>query len=320
MKFERRARWIGCPLLALFAFAPGPALPATDHDRTQASADVPAPGEDLRGRISLDGGEPRFDAEACWARRGEGLAERGVVDSATAGCAAEGFAAAAEAAPDDLDLALRSLEADWFAATWAFEGAERRRIHDRMVALVDRWSAELDQRAGILDPGDDFDAQAEGLAAEPRAGELHFWAAVAWGVWGQERGWLASARGGVVARLRRHAEMALRLEPEALDGGGYRLLGRIELTLPRVPFVSGWVDRDRGLELLREALAVSRRDTRNLLFLAEGLLEHRPGARPEALELLREAAAREPDPRDPVERDAVATARKLLARLETLRR
>ena len=54
-------------------------------------------------------------AETCWARRGEALAERGVVDAATAGCAAEGFAAAAEAAPDDLGLALRSLEADWFA-------------------------------------------------------------------------------------------------------------------------------------------------------------------------------------------------------------
>ena len=71
------------------------------------------------------------------------------------------------------------------------------------------------------------------------------------------------------------------------------------------------------LVLLRRALEVSRRDPRNLLFLAEGILEYDKENRAEALALLRELAAREPDPEEVVEHsEPLEQARRLLEELE----
>lgn len=86
--------------------------------------------------------------------------------------------------------------------------------------------------------------------------------------------------------------------------------------MPRVPLVSGWVDRDRGVELLREALARSDRDPRNLLFLAEALLDLRPAEKSEARALLERVAARAPANDEMVEQSEVlAEARRRLSEL-----
>jgi hypothetical protein len=130
------------------------------------------------------------------------------------------------------------------------------------------------------------------------------------------RGWLASAGRGVAGRLRRHAELAARLAPEPRGGGGLRLLGRLHATMPRLPLVTGWVDRARGVALLRQALAVSRDEPRNLLFLAEALLDKQPAARAEAEALLAELATRSPAAGELVEQsETLAAARARLAQL-----
>jgi hypothetical protein len=105
----------------------------------------------------------------------------------------------------------------------------------------------------------------------------------------------------VASRIRRHAEVLIELDPRYADAGGLRLLGRLHTATPRVPFVTGWIDRREGIELLRRAHATSTSDARNALFLAEALLEHAPDRRAEAIALLREVAAHSPAPESVVE-------------------
>jgi hypothetical protein len=129
-----------------------------------------------------------------------------------------------------------------------------------------------------------------------------------------ERGNLAAARRDAAGHIRRHAEVLIELDPGYADAGGLRLLGRLHTATPKVPLVTGWIDRRRGIELLRRAHATSTRDGRNALFLAEALLEHAPDRRAEAIALLREAAARQPAPESLIEEsETIDAARRRLA-------
>lgn len=233
--------------------------------------------------VAMTPAESAERAAACWAERDRGFAASGKVDPAPADCAAAGWEAAAAELPARLDLQFRAVEALWFAAHFAATDPQARR------ALLDRAVARADAAAAAAPAG----------SAE--AGEAQFWRAIAWGEWSMAHGSWAALTHGAVGRLRDAAEQAARLAPELRQGGGLRLLGRLHAAIPRLPFVTGWADRERGLALLREALAVSRREPRNLLFLAEALLERGPAERAEALALLRELAARRPDPAEQVE-------------------
>lgn len=154
------------------------------------------------------------------------------------------------------------------------------------------------------------------LAREPDSARTQLWAAVSWGLYGMSHSKLSSATHGVADKIRLHATHLIEIDPTYEHGAGYRLLGRLHTTVPRVPWVSMWVDKSTGVELLRKALDVSREDPRNLLFLAEALLDSGDSAT-EAAALLREATAREPRP-DHLQEDAetLEQARTLLEDLE----
>jgi len=254
-------------------------------------------------------------AERCWRDRGRSFAERGAIDREATRCAVEGWREAARSAPARLDWAQRRIEALWFAAHFgAGDRGERDAWLDEAVAAADAAVAEVDRRAGVAGRHLELAARARALASVPEAGDVHFFAAIAWGEWGTARGWIAAATRGVAGRLREHAELAAALAPDLRCGGGLRLLGRVHATMPRLPLVTGWVDRRRGLELLRAALASSRDEPRNLLFLAEAILDQQPARREEALALLGELARRAPDPDEVVEQsETLARARELLA-------
>lgn len=153
----------------------------------------------------------------------------------------------------------------------------------------------------------------EDAAAREGSVEAHFWAAIAWGEWTTVHGSLRAGLEDAAGKIRDHAQAVLRLDPAYRDGAGARLLGRLHAKAPRVPGFTGWVDRQEGIRLLRQALATSRDDPRNAFFLAEALLDHRPEAREEAAALLREVAAREPSgPRAREDRETIDEARRLL--------
>jgi hypothetical protein len=87
-----------------------------------------------------------------------------------------------------------------------------------------------------------------------------------------------------------YAEQSLALDPSVDRGGALRLLSRLHATLPRVPFVSVWVDRDRALPLAERAHALDAAHPGNRLILALALLERAPGRSSEARELLESVA------------------------------
>lgn len=204
--------------------------------------------------------------------------------------------AALAASPSDLTERAELEEALWREGHFVAKTEEEKRERfDRLVEVAEEGATIARGRPGAIDQ--------------------EFWAAVAWGEWASVHAMPMSAFRRVPARIRDHAERVLALDPDYRDGAGARLLGKLYADVPRVPGLSGWADREEGIRLLRRAYAISRRDPRNALFLAEALLEHEPGSRAEAIALLREAAACVPrdDHRDEDD-ETIAAARARLSK------
>ena len=246
------------------------------------------------------------DAEArgdrLWARRAEGFAATQRVDPAIAGGAVSAYEQALAAHPESLRLRFKLVEALYFAGHFADRDPDAaRRRFERAVEV----SEEACARSG---------------GAGPEAVEAHFWAAISWGIWGMSHSTLAAAMHDVAGKIRDHASRVAALDPGYRDAAGWRILGRLHSQVPRVPLVTDWVDREKGIALLRKANAASDRDPRNPLFLAMALLAEHPRERAEALMLLRSVAARTPRADQLVEEtEMIDEARKVLAREERVR-
>lgn len=122
---------------------------------------------------------------------------------------------------------------------------------------------------------------------------LLFWSAIAWGTRAKRVGLLTIVREGAASRMHDYAEQSASLDPSVDQGGALRLLSRLHATLPRVPFVSGWVDRDKALALAERAYALDAAHPGNRLVLALTLLDRAPDRRNEASELLESVASAE---------------------------
>ena len=93
----------------------------------------------------------------------------------------------------------------------------------------------------------------------------------------------------------------------------HRLLGRLHTLAPKIPLVTGWVDRSKAISHLRRAVALAPEDLYNQVYLADALLQHQPEKSAEAREILRKVLQRKPDPARVVEDErALAEARLLL--------
>jgi hypothetical protein len=100
----------------------------------------------------------------------------------------------------------------------------------------------------------------------------------------------------VAKRLYRHTATAALLEPDYDEGGPLRLLGSLHAQLPKVPFLTGWVDRDEALPLVNRAFEMFPDNPGNQLLLATTLLELEPDREGEAVALLESVASLEPRP------------------------
>jgi hypothetical protein len=257
--------------------------------------------------------------DQAWQNRANGFLDRHVVGHAPSATAVAAYEEALEAEPDNLRLHFKLMEALYFEAFFASnEPATQQQTAEQEVALAARALALIEAEAGGIDDLESWSSerQARLLEQAPEVAQAHFWAAVSWGLWGMSHSHFASARHGVAKKIRDHARAVITLDQDYADAGGLRLLGRLYTVTPKVPFVTGWIDRREGLALLRRAVTISRRDPRNLLFLAEAILEYEPDSRTEALDLLREVAAREPAPDALVEQsETLERARELIAGL-----
>ena len=235
-----------------------------------------------------------------WRERARGFASKQLDPSP----ALEALAAWEEALverPGNVLLRSKVMQAIYFRAHFlGGASVEPKLLYDRLVELAEE-TVEL--AASSADPTD-------------RA-RAHFWAAAGWALWGEAHSSVKAGARGVAGKIRRHASDLIAIDPEFADAGGMRMLGRLHTVAPKVVFFTGWIDRERGIELLREAHSISTRDGRNALFLAEALLQYRPNERREALDLLAEACALQPDPTQLVEEsEAIEEACATLQRLD----
>lgn len=258
---------------------------------------------------SLD--EALARADAAWARRSDGhegprpapTAARRVLEAAEA---------AAEAHPESLAARWRLLRALFFRGEFAArEESARRETFERATRVADAALADLAGRlpeeeglaarlpsAEEAPRAEDASALRETLAgagvAPGDAARLHFWAAIAWGGWSRVHGLLGAVREGAAGRVHEGARVAAALEPGIDRGGPLRLLARLHADLPKVPLLTGWVDRDRAVPLAERALALAPDFAGNRLTLALTLLDAAPARRDEARALLEEVADLEP--------------------------
>jgi tetratricopeptide (TPR) repeat protein len=248
--------------------------------------------------------------DAHYGRRAEGAvgarAQPGEVDQAIASYR---FALAAD--PRSNLVRARLIRALFFRTSFCNAPNDVRRLLLREARdVADEGLRRLDVDLGDVKGGARLDA----LRRADHAVALHFWAAVAWGQWALAHGKLAAVRQGAARRVRDLAQIVVDLDPTYEQGGGYRLLGRLHDQCPRIPFLTGWVSHDRGLQYLRQALALNPANTVDLVFLAEAILAHDRTRRAEAVRLLDACAQAPPRPEFLVE-DAfyIDRARKILA-------
>ncbi len=252
-------------------------------------------------------------------QRAAGFIEDGMPGSRAIDAAVAAYEEALGQVPDDLRLIFKLMEALYFKGYHVVaEQGPKREIYQRLVEL-DARALELVAAATGHEKLETLtlEQQAELLRQVPGAAEAHYWAAVGWGLWGMTHNPLKALARGVSPKVRDHSRLLTLIDERHRDGAGLRMLGRFHTEAPKVPLITGWVDREKGLAMLRRAVEISRREPRNLLFLAEAILDHDPDHRAEALALLRELAARQPSPEELVEHsESIDMARELLAELE----
>src|SRR5215210_2441261 len=253
--------------------------------------------------------------DAAWARRAEG--HQG--DRAAAGPINEAVAAyerAVKEQPDRLEAYSKLLRALHYKGDYAVHTKEgKQQVFGRGREVVEAALERIGRRAGKkldeLPP-----AQVAKLVAKiPEAPEIFLWGGIHWGLWGDAFGRLAAARQGVGDKIRRYGEITVAIDERLERAGGHRLLGRLHTLAPKIPLVTGWVDRSKAVSHLRRAVALAPEDLYNQVYLADALLQYQPEKAAEAREILRKVIQKKPDPARPVEDErALANARELLGK------
>ena len=256
--------------------------------------------------------------DAAWARRADGhqgdRAQPGPVNEAVAA-----YERAVQEQPDRLEGYWKLLKALHYKGDFATPGKEGKqqafaRGKEVAEAALDRLARKTAGSREKLDAMTPAQA-AKAVSTVPEAKPLYLWAAVHWGLWGDVFGRMAAARQAVGDKVRRYSETLVALDERYEDAGGHRVLGRLHTLAPKVPFVTGWVDRDKAISELRKAVALGPDNWDNHLFLAEALFEYQPAKAAEAREILRRLLARRPTPELAVEQErTLVNAKELLAK------
>lgn len=256
--------------------------------------------------------------DAAWARRAEGhqgaRALPGPINEAIAA-----YERAVKEQPDRLEGTWKLLRALHYKGEFTTDSNDaKQKIFARgkevAEAGIDRLAKRTTGSRQKLDALSIAQA-AKALAAVPEARPLFLWSAVHWGLWGDVFGRMAAARQGVGDKVRRYAEILIALDERYEDAAGHRILGRLHTLAPKVPFVTGWVDRDKAVSELRRAVALGPDNFDNYVFLAEALFEYQPAKEAEAREILRRLIVRPPTPELVVEQEkSLVNARALLAK------
>ena len=240
--------------------------------------------------------------DSAWTRRAEGEREGRPLPGPIRE-AVRSYESVLSARPGSLEARWKLLRALHFAGDFAAPGEEEsRRIFDRTREVSEEGLDLLADGVGSrvrleeMDPEEIRNRLATADVSPRDVARLYFWSAINWGAWSRNAGLLSAVRQGVANRIHRYTLVTIALEPEYEEGGAFRLLGRLHAELPRVPFVSGWVDREESIPLLERAYAVAPANPGNRLLLALTLLDLAPERHREALDLLKQVEGLTPRP------------------------
>lgn len=233
-----------------------------------------------------------------WALRAEGQVD-GRAGSARVDAAIAAYRAAAARSAGDLESRWKLLRALRFKAQYVATTvdekkpiyADAKKVGEEALAIIDRALAPKGLSARKSPEG----AVAAAAGSIPGAAETFLWDAINWGEWALVYGKLAAVREGAAERIRRGATIAMRIDPRLEGGSPARVLGRLHDQTPRVPLLTGWASSREAVRLLRQSYAIDPANKITLLFLAEAMVHHDAGSKPQAIELLRRAVS-EPNP------------------------
>ncbi len=263
---------------------------------------------------------PEARGDRFYRQRADGFVDKGRPSSRPIEAAIAAYEEALDQEPDNLRLIFKLLDGLYFKGYHVTpDQHEKREIFEQLVDLTERALELVAAGTGRADELDELPLpeQAKLLRPVPGAAEAHYWATAGWGLWGMTHHPIKALTRGVGSKVRDHSRLLALIDERHRDAAGLRMLGRFHTEAPKVPLITGWIDREEGLRMLRRAVEISRREPRNLLFLAEAILDYDEDHRAEALALLRELAARPPSPEDLVEHsESLELARALLAELE----
>ena len=199
--------------------------------------------------------------------------------------AISGYEAAASRDPELVEARWKLMRAFYFKGNYTgldddsrkavFEKAKR--VGDEAIAILEK-SLEDRGLKGILEFPPE--ALAGNLRDRSDSAPTYFWAAACWGQWALTQGKIEAARKGAADKIRSYGLTVIGIDPEFEEGGGYRVVGRLNDQAPWIPFITGWVSRDEALKYLRLAMKVNARNFSNRHFLAEVL--HRGDAKEQA--------------------------------------
>ena len=252
------------------------------------------------------------EGNAHYERRAAG-ARGAVPDPAQVEAAMAAFRRAVTLDPHSLEARVGLLRAIFFRGGFCpIADAEQVKIFEEAKRLAEETVQSLEKSLGTPRGAPRIQA----LRSVPLATSLYFWSAVSWGQWAADHK-IAAAWQGAAARMRDLAQTVVDLDPSMDQGSAYLLLGRLHAECPRIPMLTRWISRPQAIVYLRKALDVGPRNTPNMYFLADAILDNDPAHADEARRLLETCASVEPRPEYLVE-DAhyAAMAR---ARLSALR-
>ena len=114
------------------------------------------------------------------------------------------------------------------------------------------------------------------------AAQLYLWSAVAWAQWGRASGAVDAVRHGMAAKLNDYAQRVIELDPHCEQGGGQRLLASLHARLPKIPLITGFVQREQAIPLATAALEIDPHHPGNRYIYATVLLRVDPERHAEA--------------------------------------
>jgi tetratricopeptide (TPR) repeat protein len=230
--------------------------------------------------------------DAHYARRAEGAQGATALPFQVEGAIVE-YRRALSLDPSSYEARLRLLRAYFFRGGFCGEMDP-----DEQKKLFDEAKAVAEETVKMLDADlkrDKNRVSVDAARTRAAAGETYLWAAVSWGQWAVFHK-VSAAFTGAPARIRDLAEAVISIDPATEQAGAFVLLGRLHTEAPRIPFVTMWVSRAKGIASLRRGLEIAPDTPQILFFLGAALMRLDPSKADEARALLERCAALPPRP------------------------